>query len=59
MLALEVAKKQFADQAKIRLISQLINSIQEFFKNYLDILMIPLFQHLLYHRFLFTQLIVL
>ena len=59
MLALEVAKKQFADQVKIRLISQLINSIQGFFKNYLDILMLSLFQHLLYHRFLFTQLFVL
>ena len=59
MLALDMAKKQFADQVRIRLISQLINSIQGFFKNYLDILMIPLFQHLLYHRFLFTQLFVL
>ena len=59
MLALEVAKKQFADQVRIRLISQLINSIQGLFKNYSDILMLSLFQHLLYHRFLFTQLFVL
>ena len=45
---------QFADQVKIKLISQLIKGISRVQQNYLDILIVPLFQHFLYHYYLLS-----
>ena len=47
---------QFLDHVIIRLISQLIKDIFEFSKDYLNILVGPLFQHFLFHHLQFDQL---
>ena len=56
---IELEVTQFADQVRMRLISQVIKGISRVPQNYLSILILLLFQHLLYAAGFFPVILTL